>query len=41
MKESEEHIHVRVFKGLGNQTWPVVMNTQLPLENLQLKLLPT
>lgn len=41
MKESEEHIHVRVFKGLGSQKRPVVMNTQLPLENLQLKLLPT
>lgn len=40
MKESEEHIHIRVFKGLGTQTWLMVMNSQLPLENLQLKPLP-
>ena len=41
MKESEEHIHVRVFKGLGSQTRLMVVNSQLPLENLQLKPLPT
>lgn len=37
MKESEEHILVRVFEGLGSRTRLMVMNSQLPLENLQLK----
>jgi len=37
MKEFEEHIHMHVFKGLGSHTRLMVMDSQLPLENLQLK----